>query len=159
MPALSPKCKQRSAPFKTSALESARRAGIAGAFAGLLDLAANRRNTVLIDHATALPAQGFKTRLSGHYDLTGLILFGSRARGEHYPQSDADIAVLLRGHRRNSREFMETKLAMADIAFDVMLDTGIRIQPLPVWEDEWQHPESYSNPRLLENINRDGIRL
>mgnify|MGYP001572774991 CR=1 FL=1 len=113
----------------------------------------------MIDHNTELAAQGFKTRLSGRYDLAGLILFGSRARGGHHPQSDADIAVLLRGRRRNAREFMETKLAMADIAFDVMLDTGIRIQPLPVWENEWQHPESYSNPRLLENINRDGIRF
>ena len=36
---------------------------------------------------------------------------------------------------------------MADVAFDVLLETGIRIQPLPVWEDEWEHPESYSNPR------------
>ena len=43
MPALSPKRKQRPAPFKTSALESARRAGIGGVFAGPPDLAANRK--------------------------------------------------------------------------------------------------------------------
>jgi hypothetical protein len=43
MPAMSPKRKQRAAPFKTSALESARRAGIAGVFAGPPDLAANRK--------------------------------------------------------------------------------------------------------------------
>ena len=43
MPTLSTKRKQSAAPFKTSALESARRAGIAGAFAGPPDLAANRK--------------------------------------------------------------------------------------------------------------------
>ncbi len=43
MPAISPKGKQRAAPFKTSALESARRAGIAGVFDGPPDLAANRK--------------------------------------------------------------------------------------------------------------------
>ena len=43
MPAILPKRKQRAAPFKTSALESARRAGIAGVFAGPPDLAANRK--------------------------------------------------------------------------------------------------------------------
>ena len=43
MPTLSPKRKQRAAPFKTSALESARRAGIAGVFSGPPDLAANRK--------------------------------------------------------------------------------------------------------------------
>ena len=45
----------------------------------------------------------------------------------------------------------------ADIAFDVLLETSIYIQPLPIWEDEWAHPEKHSNPRLLENIQREGI--
>jgi antitoxin ChpS len=53
--------------------------------------------------------------------------------------------VLLRGHQG---KFVDAKLAMADIAYDVLLETGIRIQPLPIWEDDWEHPESYSNPRL-----------
>ena len=43
MSTILPKRKQRAAPFKTSALESARRAGIAGVFAGPPDLAANRK--------------------------------------------------------------------------------------------------------------------
>jgi hypothetical protein len=30
---------------------------------------------------------------------------------------------------------------------------------LPIWEDEWEHPEAYSNPRLLHNIDGEGIRL
>jgi hypothetical protein len=48
---------------------------------------------------------------------------------------------------------------MADLAFDVLLDTGIRIEPLPVWEDEWAQPQSYRNPQLLRNIERDGVLL
>ena len=48
---------------------------------------------------------------------------------------------------------------MADLAYDVLLETGIRIQPLPIWEEEWEHPEAYSNPHLLPNIAREGIRL
>ena len=48
---------------------------------------------------------------------------------------------------------------MNDIAYDILLDTGIRIQPLPVWEAEWADPVNYSNPHLLHNIARDGIDL
>jgi len=48
---------------------------------------------------------------------------------------------------------------MADEAFDVLLETGIRIQPLPIWEDEWANPEQYANPALLKNIAREGVRL
>ncbi len=48
---------------------------------------------------------------------------------------------------------------MADIAYDVLLETGIRVQPLPIWEEEWTHPEAYSDPRLIRSIDREGVRL
>jgi hypothetical protein len=55
------------------------------------------------------------------------------------------------------QRYVTTKLAMADIAYDVLLETGIDISPLPIWRDQWEHPESHSNPALLRNIARDGI--
>ena len=70
--------------------------------------------------------------------------------------SDADVAVLL---REEHQRFLTVKLDMADIAFDVLLDTGILISPLPIWLDEWEHPEHFANPALLRNIEREGVRL
>lgn len=67
------------------------------------------------------------SRLSSSYDVAGAILFGSRARGTHRPDSDADVAVILRGEHQR---FLLTKLAMSDAAFDVLLETGINISPL-----------------------------
>lgn len=84
------------------------------------------------------------------------IVFGSRARGTHQPESDADIAVLLRGEHQR---FLTTKLAMSDVAFDVLLETGINISLLPVWVDEWEHREAYSNPALLRSIRNEGVWL
>ena len=109
-----------------------------------------------IDAATKRAARLFIERLAGHYDVAGALLFGSRARQTHRRNSDADVAVLLRGEHQR---FLSTKLAMADVAFDVLLETGIDISPLPVWLDEWEHPETYSNPRLLQNIAAEGISL
>ncbi len=111
---------------------------------------------LIVDAHTARAARTFVERVAGQFPVSGAILFGSRARGSHRPDSDADIAVLLRGRRG---EFVDTKLAMTDIAYDVLLETGVHIQPLPIWEDEWEHPDSYSNPQLLRNIGRAGIRL
>ena len=45
------------------------------------------------------------------------------------------------------------------LAFDVMLETGVLIDPLPLWEDELKRPETFSNPTLIENIKREGLRL
>jgi len=96
-------------------------------------------------------------RLTGaRYDLTRAVLYGSRARGEGDPGSDLDIAVVLRG-APSSRA--DAAIDMAGIAFDVMLETGVLVDPLPLWEDEWQHPEHFSNPSLIENIRRDGVAL
>jgi predicted nucleotidyltransferase len=113
-------------------------------------------NLANIDSATRTAIRAFIEKISLQYEMDRAILFGSRARMSHRSDSDVDVAVLLRGH---SGKFVATKMAMADIAYDVLLETGLRIQPLPIWEEEWAHPESYSNPRLLQNIERDGILL
>ncbi|PKM14444.1 MAG: DNA polymerase III subunit beta [Gammaproteobacteria bacterium HGW-Gammaproteobacteria-2] len=113
-------------------------------------------NSADIDADTLAAAHAFMAAVAGRYDMIGAILFGSRARKSHRRDSDADVAVLLHGQ---PGRFIATKLAMDDLAYDVLLHTGIRIQPLPIWEDEWKHPESYSNPRLLANIEREGIWL
>lgn len=64
--------------------------------------------------------------------------------------------MILRGeHQRR----LPTALAMADVAYDVLLETGINISPLPIWLDEWEHPERFSNPVLLQDIAREGVRL
>ena len=109
-----------------------------------------------IGPATAFATHAFHERVRQRFDVAEAILFGSRARGDFSPESDADIAVLLNGE---AGKFLLTKLEMSDIAYDVLLDTGIKVSPLPVWLDEWAHPETYSNPRLLANIASEGIRL
>lgn len=112
--------------------------------------------TIFIDADTERAIRLFMQRITTQYETAGAILFGSRARQTHRADSDADVAVLLRGsHQR----FLPTKLAMADVAFDVLLETGINISPLPVWLDEWEHPETYSNPNLLKTIANEGVRL
>ena len=112
-------------------------------------------STVNMDAETQQAMRLFVGRLVGRYDVADAILFGSRARKTHRPDSDADVAVILRGEHQR---FLSTKLVMSDVAFDVLLETGINISPLPVWLDEWEHPEAYSNPRLLENIASEGVR-
>jgi predicted nucleotidyltransferase len=109
-----------------------------------------------IDHETDEAVRSFLALISPRYDMAGAIIYGSRARGTHRPDSDADVAVLLNGEHQR---FLTTKLDMADVAFDVLLDTGVCISPLPIWMDEWEHPEIYSNPALLRNIAREGVRL
>lgn len=109
-----------------------------------------------IDPGTEKAVKRFLGLIAGSYDMAGAILYGSRARGTHRPDSDADVAVLLRGEHQR---LLPTTLAMADVAYDVLLETGVNITPLPIWMDEWEHPEIHTNPTLLRNIAREGLRL
>lgn len=107
-----------------------------------------------IDPKTRQAITAFIRQVSARYPLHEAILFGSRVSGTARADSDADVAIILDGPHGS---FMKTKLDMADMAFDVMLDTGIRIQPLPIWLQQWTQPDTWSNPELLQNIAHTGI--
>lgn len=109
-----------------------------------------------IDADTARAAHAFMQRLEGKYPVVEGILFGSRARGTHTAESDADIAVVLEGAKGNRYAVSGD---MAGIAFDVMMETGVLVEALPLWADELKRPEIFSNPALILNIQRDGLRL
>lgn len=109
-----------------------------------------------LDVKTDSAVRRFLDLLADRYDVAELIVFGSRARGTHRPDSDLDVAVLLRGE---PQRFVDTKLAMADLAYDLLLETGLLISPLPVWLVEWERPEDCSNPDLLRTIDKEGVRL
>lgn len=109
-----------------------------------------------LDSQTVQAVQAFRNKLGRDFPVEKTILFGSRARNTHAAQSDADVAVVLQGP---AGSFIDTKFAMNDVAYEVLLDTGIRIQPLPIWHDEWDAPERCTNPQLILNIQREGVAL
>jgi DNA invertase Pin-like site-specific DNA recombinase/predicted nucleotidyltransferase len=109
-----------------------------------------------IDAATERAARAFLGRIADRYAVIESILYGSRARGDFGPDSDADIAVVLKGERGDRAAVAQD---MAGTAFHVMMDTGVMVEALPLWEEEFEHPEVFRNPRLIEAIRREGLRL
>jgi predicted nucleotidyltransferase len=109
-----------------------------------------------IDADTAYAARAFMQRIEDRYPVREAILFGSRARHGHRADSDADIAVVLKGPPGNRTA---AALDMAGVAFDVLLETGVLVEALPLWEEEMEHPGRFSNPGLIQNIRREGVRL
>lgn len=90
----------------------------------------------------------------GRYTVREAVLYGSRARQTHTPESDADIATVLDGERGN-RTWIGRDLA--GIAFDVLIEAGILVEALPLWADEFERPDASGNPALSHAIRRDGV--
>ena len=93
-----------------------------------------------------------RQRFGGKY--IKLILFGSRARGDNAPESDADAAVILRG--RIADRWSLKRLIIQD-TYPILLETGLYIQPWPLEQGELDDPDKSSNPALVRNIVREGI--
>lgn len=100
-------------------------------------------------------ADMFIRRISGNFDVKEAYLFGSFARNSARDDSDVDVAVVL-GDRGN---LSETILRFSDVAYDMFMETGVLVDAHPLWEDDWQNPGLSTNPHLIENIKRDGVRL
>lgn len=109
-----------------------------------------------LDAETERAARVFMQKLEGKYPAIEGLVYGSRARGDHKPDSDTDLAVILKGARGDRYKVSGD---MAGIAFDVMLETGILVSALPLWEEEFEQPGRFSNPALIANIKREGLRL
>jgi predicted nucleotidyltransferase len=85
-----------------------------------------------------------------------IMLFGSRARGDNHAESDADVAVVLRG--RITNRWSLKRLIIQD-TYLILLETGLYIQAWPLEEGELDDPDESSNPTLLWSVVRDGITL
>jgi predicted nucleotidyltransferase len=93
-----------------------------------------------------------------HYGprLKGLHLFGSRARGDHGPYSDADVAVVLED---GDWRYWDEKRVLSNLTYDRLMDEGAEIQAWPVAASAWAAPETHDNPSLIRAMRREGKRL
>lgn len=107
-----------------------------------------------IDRETLATIEKFKNIIQHKYDVQSFVLFGSRARGDHHASSDADVAVILNAAMD---DFVKVKLDMVDDAYDVFIDTGLYVQPLPIGNENDETVFRYINPKLLTAIREEGV--
>jgi predicted nucleotidyltransferase len=82
--------------------------------------------------------------------LSRVVLFGSRARGDHQADSDYDIAVFLRQMPNRSDEIRR----IADIETEILYDTGAVINALPFPESAESEATAF-----MHELMRDGREI
>ena len=88
--------------------------------------------------------------------FVALYLFGSRARGDHEPDSDVGVAVIL--DQTLPRSFEVTREILED-TYDLLLESGFYIQPWALKKGSLEDPSAHPHPRISRAIQRDGIRI
>jgi|GEM_PF-663187 len=112
--------------------------------------------TLAPDAATLAILRDYKRRLERRFGprLHALYLYGSRARGDHQPDSDADLAGFFAG---TAERLWELERVMADEAYEVLLETDLYIQPWAFPEAALIDPASHSNRHLTRAVLAEGV--
>ena len=94
----------------------------------------------------------FRSALNEVYGerIERVVLFGSRARGDARPDSDYDVAVFL----KDLRGFGKEAKTIAEIETDILTDTGIVINALPLQAGSYRERTG-----LMQELRRDGLDL
>ncbi|HEX4153716.1 MAG TPA: nucleotidyltransferase domain-containing protein [Steroidobacteraceae bacterium] len=108
-----------------------------------------------LDPETEGAVRTFLSRIPPDRRIERAILYGSRARGDSRPDSDADLALIV----PDRDAVWELVWLFGGLAFDVFMDTNILIQPVVISLDDWLHPEQFMRPSFLRNVAREGIVL
>lgn len=83
-----------------------------------------------------------------------ILLFGSRARGEGYIESDFDVFVMVDAKDRNITE------RLFDIAHDIYFETDFNISIYPViMSQEYFRKRLKLERKIVVDIERDGVQI
>ena len=80
-------------------------------------------------------------------------LFGSRARGDHRPDSDWDILILI----DEDKVTMDIENKFRDDLYELELESGQVISIFIYPKEYWESTLAYSP--LYENVSQEGIQL
>jgi predicted nucleotidyltransferase len=125
----------------------------------LFDLLSPQRLEVRqMDSQSEAVAQEVKAALAQAYGdrLAALYVFGSRARGDHRPDSDLDLAVIL---RNASPSLASVDDALLEVTYPIEIKRGVHIQAWALAADDAGQPSTAYRSRLAETIRREGILL
>lgn len=84
--------------------------------------------------------------------LVGLVIFGSRARGDYHAESDIDVAIIIRGLTR------ELKNQVLDMVAEIELKYIMPISTLILSENNFERLKKLER-RIALDIEREGISL
>ena len=111
-----------------------------------------------LEPSTARAVSDLKDRLERHFGrrLAGVFVYGSRARGNHRPDSDVDVAVAFSGE---VGDLLDLDDQLIDIAYPIQLETGLYIQLWALEAAALSNPDGHRRAQIAEAVLRDGVAV
>ena len=99
--------------------------------------------------------QAFVEKIQLVYNISNIILFGSKARGDYHQYSDIDLLIIVSG-----KFDMNDRWYTSELAADISLDYEVALNCVYYFEGDWKNKESETvNPLLKKNVLKDGVSI
>lgn len=95
-----------------------------------------------------------KKSLQEKFGLVKLILFGSKARGDHTPDSDVDLLALVKEPKTQ-----ELRSAVSETQFEILLQVDAPIMCKVENYDDWVNGKGEVWLPLRDNVEREGLEI
>ncbi len=92
-------------------------------------------------------------------DISRVLLYGSRARGDFHAESDIDIAVVLRGANPGGDARYDLQMLLSEVRSRAMLYTKLPVSAIVIWDAELLEPDKQRNPAFYRKLQGDGIDI
>jgi uncharacterized protein (UPF0332 family)/predicted nucleotidyltransferase len=111
-----------------------------------------RSQTEVLRPEEAQAVEEFKDRLLAALpdQVRDIILFGSKARGDGYPESDIDLLVVLENPTEEQTD------TVGDIMFDILFNRGVELSAITFSREEAMQQRELGTP-LIRNVAEEGI--
>lgn len=92
----------------------------------------------------------FANRVHLQFPESKVWLFGSRARGDHYPDSDFDILVVIKDLSKANKRII------SDLAWEVGFERNLLLAPIVYNFERFSYP-AIQKSLFISNVMREGI--
>ena len=117
-----------------------------------------------LDARTQEAVRAFLSRLDAASlpPISRVLLYGSRARGDHMDDSDVDIVLVFAGTRPDYDKQEAVWRVVEDLRWNAYADLKkprVEITSFAYWQEEFDEPDKRFNPDFFRNVLADGIDI
>jgi predicted nucleotidyltransferase len=119
---------------------------------GKLMITLNEKDIPSLTEEEVIAVSKLKEKVKKNFNVIKMILFGSKARGDHNKDSDVDLLILV-----EEQKTIENRNLLCDIQFEVLMEQDAPLMTKLENYGDWERGQVWLP--LKNNVLEDGVEI